>query len=129
MKTITVKGRTFQYRTYWISYGEDIGSDPETHFYEGTETITYKKWGFFGKTIIEERPKFVFKINDDSKNERLSKRWWWEKISEEIDLLNRREELAKGELTFTEKDWTDFCDYVKQKEELTNTKNNESNIS
>ena len=98
MRSVEIAGRVFEYDTYFISYGEDVCSDPVTFFYEGTETITKRKWILFGPTIEVTQPKLVFKIYADSNNTRLSKEWWREKILNEISLLERSEEIDRGEL-------------------------------
>lgn len=43
-------------------------------------------------------PKEIFRIKADSLNPNLSKDWWKEKISEQLKILKRKEELIKGEL-------------------------------
>lgn len=98
MKSITIAGRTFQYETLWVTYGEDIGSDPVTIFYEGTKIVTYRKWWIFGPKLEKEVPREVFRIYADSNDIDLSKSWWFSRISNKVELLNRREEIEKGEL-------------------------------
>jgi hypothetical protein len=98
MKTIEVQGRTLQYETLWVRYGEDYGSDPVTVFYEGTQTVSRKRWLLFGPTIESQQPKEVFRIYADTENLDLSKSWWRKQITLKLELLNRKEEIEKGEL-------------------------------
>jgi hypothetical protein len=98
MKAITIGERTFEYQTAWISYGDVAGDEPVTIFYSGTKLVTKKKWWLFGPSIQTEVPKEVFRIYADSDDKELSKSWWRKRIEGEIDLLNRKEELEKGEL-------------------------------
>jgi hypothetical protein len=98
MKEITIQGRTFQYETWWESYGEDVGADPVTIFYDGKQTVNYRKWWIFGPVLQREEPKEVFRIYADSEDAKLSKTWWSDKIRDKIELLNRKEEIEKGEL-------------------------------
>lgn len=98
MRKIIVNGREFEYETWWESYGEDSGSDPVTYFYEGTETITQRRWILFGKKIEITQPKCVFKIFGDADDTQLSKEWWRSRIEKKIELLDRADELKRGEL-------------------------------
>jgi hypothetical protein len=96
MKSIEISGRTFQYETEWTSFEGD--SYPTTYFYSGVETYYARKYFLFGPKIAKTRPKVAFVIYDDSENERLGKSYWREKIAKEIELLNRKEEIERGEL-------------------------------
>ena len=98
MKSITIEGRTFHYETYWETYGEDVGGDPVTIFYEGTKIRSRKKYFFCGPLVSWEEPREVFKIYANSESERLTKSWWRQQILEKIELLNRKEEIDRGEL-------------------------------
>jgi hypothetical protein len=98
MKSVTIGERTFQYQTYWERHGEDIGSDPVTVFYEGTEIRSRKKYRLFGPLITWYEPREVFRIYANSENDQLSKGWWRKQITEKIELLNRKEEIERGEL-------------------------------
>lgn len=98
MRKIIINDREFEYETCWISYGEDIGSDPFTYFYEGTETITKRKWILFGPKIEITQPKHMFTICGDSNDPLLTKDWWRRRIENKIELLNRADEIKRGEL-------------------------------
>jgi hypothetical protein len=90
--TITIAGRTL---TFEVILSDE--SNDRTEFYEGTETHTYKKWGLFGETITEELPKYVFTIEEAITNPKKSKEWWQKELTKEIELLNRKEEIERGE--------------------------------
>jgi hypothetical protein len=95
MKDITIGGRTLQFK---VCYEANECDDYEyTEFYEGTETVSYKKWGLFGETITEEIPKLVFTIYRDITNPKLTKEYWKREITREIELLDRKDEIERGE--------------------------------
>lgn len=97
MKSLEINGRVLQYETI---HSVDLADELViyTEFYEGTEKVTSKKWGFFGKETVEEKPKVIFVIYEDTQDVRLTKRWWRERISLELEILGRAEELERGEL-------------------------------
>lgn len=96
MKEVTVDKYTFKYKTF-IEYSE-WGTHVETVFYHGYETVSRKKWFFFGPEIVEENPKKVFSIYADSSDVNISKRWWREEIRKKIEILDRKYEIERGEL-------------------------------
>ena len=99
MRTIEINGRVLAYETKWNSMGE-YGDYPVTIFYEGT-TTRLRRTGFlgiFGRIVTEEIPKEVFKIYQDSNDERLTRGYWRERIENEIELLDRKDQLKRGDL-------------------------------
>ena len=100
MKEINIDGRVLKYQL--MSDCSEYDSWDWTEFYEGTETVTKKirsGWlDIFGTPTEVEVPKFVFKIDMSCENDRITKDEWRNKILKELDLLNRREELERGEL-------------------------------
>jgi hypothetical protein len=90
--TITIAGRTLTFEVFLSDESND-----RTEFYEGTYTNTYKKWGLFGETITEEIPKCVFTICEAITNPKKSKEWWQKELTKEIELLDRKEEIERGE--------------------------------
>jgi hypothetical protein len=96
MKTLTINNRTFQYELCYHS--SEYGNSEWTEFYEGTITETRKKYWLFGKEITTTQPKKVFTIwqNIESKNHTKKQVRDW--IEKQIDLLNREEEIKKGEI-------------------------------
>jgi len=89
---INIEGRDLYFE---VTYSDE--SYDYTNFYEGTETYTYKKWGLFGETITEERPKLVFTIDRAMSDYELTKEWWRQELTREIRLLERREQIERGE--------------------------------
>jgi hypothetical protein len=99
MKEITVNGRVFQYETFSKAVSGEFGETYYwTEFYQGIEEKWVKKYWLFGEKILKRIPILRFKIHQDSNNERLPKSWWRETIEKEVELLDRREQLEKGEL-------------------------------
>jgi hypothetical protein len=90
--TITIAGRTLTFEVFLSDESND-----RTEFYEGTYTNTYKKWGLFGETITEEIPKLVFTIEEAITNPKKSKEWWQKELTKEIELLDRKGEIERGE--------------------------------
>lgn len=90
--TLTIAGRTL---TFEVIYSDEFND--KTVFYEGTETHTYKKWGLFGDTITEQVPKWVFTIDEAITNPKKSKEWWEKELLSEVKLLDRKEEIERGE--------------------------------
>ena len=143
MREIEINGRTFQYETF--SSESEWGSSEWTEFYEGTEIVKRKKWGLFGPTIIKTVPKHVFTIYEDANNPKLTKKWWWKRITKEIELLDRAKEVEDGHLTFSKMpkpdrsiydktrcpfpdsqvEWEDFCDWINREGEYKNVKEDE----
>lgn len=90
--TINIEGRELFFR---VIINDD--SYDYTEFFQGTETITYKKWGLFGDAITEQVPKLVFTISKAMSDYELTKDWWRKKITKEVKLLERREQIERGE--------------------------------
>ncbi len=96
MKNLKINGIDLQYKTFVevTEYGDTYW----TEFYRGTVMSSRKKYILFGPVIIEEIPKRVFTIWEDSNNENLTKDWWKTQILQKLELLSRKEELERGEL-------------------------------
>jgi hypothetical protein len=95
MKELTIGGRTLQFQVKCEANEAD--SYEYTEFYEGTETVSRKKWVFWGETITTVRPKEVFTIYSDITSSKLTKEYWRREISKQLELLDRRDEISKGE--------------------------------
>lgn len=93
MKTITIKGKEFQYQQF-ASHDYD-GSTEYTDFYDGTVKETKKKYWFFGPEIISYKPKFVFRMNFLIEDSSVSKEELIKKLNQKVYRMN---EIAKGEL-------------------------------
>lgn len=95
-RSIIIHDRILYYQSFHDS--SEVGSLEWTEFYEEIETITRKKWFFFGPIVTFTRPKVLFKIYANADNERLTKDWWREKIAHQLELLERKEQIKNGEL-------------------------------
>ena len=95
MKEITIGNRTLQFEVKCEA--SECDSYEFTEFYEGTETVTRKKWLFWGETITEVKPKLVFTIWRDITSPKLTKEYWRREIGKEIELLDRRDQILNGE--------------------------------
>ncbi len=93
---LTIAGRTL---TFEVVYGDnsEYGGYNKTLFYQGTKTITLKKWRFLGDRITKEIPKYVFSIDEAITDPNLSKEWWVKELIEKIKILGREEEIERGE--------------------------------
>jgi hypothetical protein len=80
-------------------YGCDEGVDFYwTNFYEGTEIKTHKKYWLFGETITKVIPKLVFKLYFNVEDVDRTKRELSAILHRRLELLERANEIAKGEL-------------------------------
>jgi hypothetical protein len=95
MKEITIGNRTLQFQV--CCEANEADSYEYTEFYEVTETVTRKKWLFWGETITEEKPKLVFTIYRDITSPKLTKEYWRRELAKEIELLDRKDEILKEE--------------------------------
>ncbi len=93
MKTITIDGRTLGYIII-----DSVESGTYTNFYEGTYLHTYRKWFLFGEKITVEKPKLIFQIWGDIESPFRTKKGLKKLIKGEIEILDRIEEISKGEL-------------------------------
>ena len=95
MTEITIGNRTLQFEVKCEA--NECDSYEFTEFYEGTETVTRKKWLFWGETITTVKPKLVFTIYRDITSSKLTKEYWRREISKEIELLDRKDQITRGE--------------------------------
>lgn len=96
MRYIVIDDRIIHYKCFH-QYGE-YGDDYWTEFYEGTIQVTRKKYVIFGESITTEEPRLIFKIYEDCDCPTRSRGWWRERITRELELISRAEELKRGEL-------------------------------
>lgn len=95
-KNISINGREFQYERCY--HESEYGESTWYNFYEGYTTTTYKKYLFFGETITIKNPKLVFTVYQNIESERLTKLEVRRILEKEIELLERKEEINRGEL-------------------------------
>ena len=99
MKELDFDGRLFFYKITEHDCG-DYGAFVcyETHFYD-TEPIIKerKKYLFFGPTVQVTSYKELFTLHFDMESPDYTKKEVRAKIQKQVDLLNRKAEIAKGE--------------------------------
>lgn len=96
MKTLTINNRKLDYE---ISYhSSEYGESKWTEFYEGTITETHKKYWLFGKEITTIKPKKVFTIWRNIESKTHTKKQVRDWIQHEVELLNREDEIRRGEI-------------------------------
>lgn len=100
MKELTFNGVTLLYKIV-----EDMCDDGsrlvDTHFYHPTEKDedTYRKYLLFGKKITKTYPKLLFKLlNVNIESDLYTRSDIRERISRKLELLNRKEEIERGEI-------------------------------
>ena len=104
METITINDRTLEFSVgcEFIGYGVYFYTD----FFEGEETIEeleydsefpkFWKRKLVGKKLIT-KPKFLFRVHADIKDTKILKNWWRNKITKELEILGRKDEIKRGE--------------------------------
>lgn len=93
LKTLGINGMIIHYELFINTNGYS-----KTEFYIGTTKRTYKKYGFFGKVMIEIKPKHVFTILKNIEYNGYTKKQVRDWIEHELTLLKRAEEIKNGEL-------------------------------
>jgi len=96
MKTITISGREFQYQIFW--YDGEYGDYAQTIFYQGTEIENKRKFWLFGPIITVEVPIEVFKFDGSIESVNFTKDELRKKLEKKVKLLDRQEEIDRGEL-------------------------------
>lgn len=95
MQELTFWGKKLQFEV--VADGPDGYEKSVTVFYDGIETITKKKYGFFGPMITVDRPVEIFTVNADMNDTSLNKEWWRIQIKLHFDKIARAEELKNKE--------------------------------
>lgn len=96
MGKVNIKGRDLKYiiQNHCSEYGENYW----TEFYEETYTKTYKKFWLFGPTLTKEVPIVLFTLHLNVEDEYYTKSDIRTKISRKLELLDRKEQIKRGEL-------------------------------
>ena len=98
-KSITILGKKFFYNNW--DYVDEYGFQYSgTEFFISTK-LKYEKKGFlglFGPIIEIEVPNVLFSVTFDIENPRWTKTELRAKLEKEVELLNRKDEIKKGEL-------------------------------
>lgn len=96
MKTINVNNREFQYELFYSS--SEYGINEWTEFYEGYLNETYRKYLLFGPILIRKIPIKVFQLDLCIEDESYTKAEIRRMIEKKIELLNRKQEIKRGEI-------------------------------
>ena len=96
MKKVNVKGRELKYivQNQCSEYGDYYW----TEFYEETYTKTYKKYWLFGPTLTKEEPIVLFQLSLNVEDEYYTKSDIRSRILRQLELLDRKEQIKRGEL-------------------------------
>lgn len=96
MKSITIKGKELKYEIFYdcSEYGEYYS----TVFYDGVETVEYRKYLLFGPKLKKEEPKEVFTLYFNIEDDSYTKDDLRRILEKRVELLGRAEEIEKGEL-------------------------------
>jgi hypothetical protein len=96
MKRIDVNGRTIEYEVFYDC--SEYGDTYETVFYEGKQTVSRKKYFLFGETVSKEFPREIFRIYFNVEDEGRTKSEIRAIIERRLELLDRKEQIRRGEL-------------------------------
>ncbi len=97
MKEIIWGNITLHYKLDSVNVDE-YGCHRFTHFYFGVETITRRKFWFFGKKITIAKPKKVFTLDIDIEDPRYTKEYIRHCIRRKMIYLKRGEQINRGEI-------------------------------
>jgi hypothetical protein len=99
MKEITIKGRKYLYEINRHSGDYDTSGWQETIFYNATPiTKTRKKYWLWGPIVEYFEYNELFRLHIDIESPELTKNFVTKKVMEKIDLLGRKEEIARGDI-------------------------------
>ena len=114
MKQIEIQGRTFLYEVKRYSGDYDSSGYQITHFYKPTPIIkTRKKYLFWGPEVnYLEYERLLSLEFVDIESPKFTKEQITQKIMREINLLNRAEEIKRGEIIATPEDARVFVDAI-----------------
>lgn len=96
MGKVNIKGRELKYIVQYDC--SEYGDYYWTQFYEETYTKTYKKFWLFGPTLTKEVPIVLFTLHLNVEDEYYTKSDIRTKISRKLELLDRKEQIKRGEL-------------------------------
>lgn len=113
MKQIEIQGRTFLYEVKRYSGDHDSSGYEITNFYNPTPTIkSRKKYLFWGPDVNYLEYQQLFYMYVDIESSRFTKEEITKKVMKEIAILNRAEEINRGEIIATPEDAKIFLDTV-----------------
>ena len=94
---ITIKERDFFYQEL-VQVDAGDNEYKYTIFYQDTYVEKYKKYLFFGPIIEKTQPKTLFSVPYHITDPNITKNELRTYLERKVELLNRKEEIAKGEL-------------------------------
>lgn len=101
MKKIIINGETYYYEIAWTEIGEYSYDVRYTKFYKSVKLLIKKrkKYYLFGP-IVEyfEKPEPLFVLWIDIESPNYTKEEILNKIERELKLVNRKEEIERGEI-------------------------------
>jgi hypothetical protein len=113
MKQIEIQGRTFLYEVNQYSGDHDSGGCEITHFYKPTPTIkTRKKYLLWGPDVNYLEYERLFSLHYDIESPTYTKENITKLIMDKIAILNRAEEIKRGEIIATPEDAKIFVDAI-----------------
>lgn len=92
-KIIEIDGHKLIYKEYTNDRGYD-----KVMFYQDYNIIKYKKYLIFGDEIEKKEPVILFEIYGRLDNINRSKDWWHKEIRKNLYIVERKEQIQKGEL-------------------------------
>jgi uncharacterized protein (DUF1778 family) len=111
MKQIEILDKTYLYEV--IHRESDYTSWSGTYFYKPTPIIkTRKKYIFWGPEVSHLEYEGLFSMTIDIESERYTKKDITQRILNEIALLNRKEEIKRGEIIATQEDAKIFIENI-----------------
>lgn len=114
LKTLKIKDTTFLYEIVYYHCGDyGVITCGKTVFYNPRPIIkTRKKYWLWGPEIQYTEYEELFTINSDIESHDLSKKDITKMLNKEIALLNRKEEIKRGEIIETEEDAKIFVEAI-----------------
>lgn len=96
MGKVNIKGRELKYIVQYDC--SEYGDYYWTQFYVETYSKTYKKFWLFGPTLTKEVPIVLFTLHLNVEDEYYTKSDIRTKILRQLELLDRKEQIKRGEL-------------------------------
>lgn len=93
MKKVFINNKTLEYEVIFSEFDGLV-----TDFYYGVEDITYRKYLFFGKTIVKRVPKLVFTVYFNIEDTHRTKAEIRAILKRELEPIEREDEIKRGEL-------------------------------
>jgi hypothetical protein len=95
-RSVVIDDQLLYYETHCDD--SEVGTFYWTDFFKEVEAVTKRKWLIFGEKRQVAKPKVLFTIAANSQDTSLNKEWWREKIMQKLSLVDREEQIKRGEL-------------------------------